>query len=524
MPRWSKIGIVVVFIAMGIAAVVIATHWPFTQAAVTQALEQNFASTVEVKTFRVSYFAPGCVMEGVTLRRNSDTKSDRNGQGSVQPIATVERLAIEGSYAGFFMFPKRIARVKVEGLHVFASPQSERAGAESHAGGASDQTRILIGEINADDALLEFASGEPDADPLRFEIHRLTLNAVSDDRPMSFHVALKIPQPPGEIRADGQFGPLKRDNVGQTVASGSYTFDHADLGVFPGIGGTLSSSGKFSGVLEQLEVAGTTDVPDFNVTTGGHTVELKTQFQAEVNGMDGDVSLKWVSAQFGHTSVVARGEVASKSGVEDGKLDAAGNSNTHGKTVSLTATEQQGTIQDWLLLLCKPGRPTLTGAMNFRTQIRVPPGTKSFIERVNLQGDFAIGSADFTKPATQAAVDNLSRVGLGEKQDNEPAIVTESMKGHAVMQNATTTFTDFYFGVPGAMAHMHGTYGILTQKIDLHGNLRVDNKLSKGSTGVKTVFLKVVEPLMKKKKGGEIVPVKIDGTYSHPSYGLDLVK
>ena len=81
---------------------------------------------MEVKSFRVTYFAPGCVMEGVTFRRNGDR--------DVPAIATVERLTIQGSYVGFFTSPKRMPRVKVEGLHVFASTRSERAGKEAEAG------------------------------------------------------------------------------------------------------------------------------------------------------------------------------------------------------------------------------------------------------------------------------------------------------------------------------------------------------------------------------------------------------
>jgi hypothetical protein len=50
----------------------------------------------------------------------------------------------------------------------------------------------------------------------------------------------------------------------------------------------------------------------------------------------------------------------------------------------------------------------------------------------------------------------------------------------------------------------------------------VDDKLSKGSKGVKSVLLKSVEPFFKKKNAGEIVPIKIGGTFSHPSYGLDV--
>jgi hypothetical protein len=71
---------------------------------------------------------------------------------------------------------------------------------------------------------------------------------------------------------------------------------------------------------------------------------------------------------------------------------------------------------------------------------------------------------------------------------------------------------------------LHGTYALLTQQINLHGSLQLDNKLSKGSTGVKSVLLKSLEPLLKKKNAGEIVPIRIGGTFSHPSYGLDVTR
>ena len=99
---------------------------------------------------------------------------------------------------------------------------------------------------------------------------------------------------------------------------------------------------------------------------------------------------------------------------------------------------------------------------------------------MNLQGDFAIDAADFTQPTTQQKVDGLCQVALGQKQNDDPVSVVENLKGHVAMKDATATFSDFFFSVPGALAHVHGTYGILTEKIDLHGDLRVDNKLSKG--------------------------------------------
>jgi hypothetical protein len=69
---------------------------------------------------------------------------------------------------------------------------------------------------------------------------------------------------------------------------------------------------------------------------------------------------------------------------------------------------------------------------------------------------------------------------------------------------------------------MHGTYSILNYKIDLHGMMQVDTKISKTSSGIKSLFLKVMDPLFKKRKKGEIVPVHIAGTYEKPQFGLDL--
>jgi hypothetical protein len=503
LKRWILIvtGVFVLAIAAGFA--VIATHWPFTQATVVAGLQQKFGSRVEVKTFHSNFFPPSCTAEGVTFRRNPEA--------GVTPIATVARLTIEGSYPGFFAVPKRISHVTIEGLHVFASPASEKAGPAPPPAQPSDQTKIEIGDITADNSVLDFSSGEPGAKPLRFEIHKLTLNDVADGQPMAFHAELTNPLPPGEIRAEGEFGPLDAKNPEAVPASGSYIFERANLGVFPGLGGTLYSTGKFEGQLNQLEVSGMTDTPDFNVSPNPHTVHLRTQFHAVVNGWNGDVSLKNVKAQLGNSTVLARGEIASKGA-------------SNGKTISLTGIENEGSITDWLELLAHNHHPKMTGTMKFRTIVYVPPGQKDFIDRVNLRGDFEIGQADFTKPATQEKVNNLSRAAQGKKPDDAPESVFENMRGHVEMENSVANVTDLYFGIPGALAHMHGTYGIENNKIDLHGNLRVDQKLSKSQSGLKSVFLKAIEPMMKKKKAGEIVPVKITGTLRDPSYGIDVLK
>jgi hypothetical protein len=501
--RSIKIGALLALVVIGGAVVLLLNRWPFTRDVVVRALQEKFSSTVEVKTFHGTYFPPGCIAEEVTFRRNSDRDDP--------PIATIEKLTIQGAYWEFFRTPKRVRRVRIEGLRMFVSSGSEPI--ETAARPRSPkQSALIIDQIIADGAVVEFASGQSGKEPLKFEIRKLTLNSVADDRPMSFHAALLNAKPPGEIRTDGQFGPLQPQDVGQTRLSGSYDFERADLGGFSGIGGTLASTGKFDGVLEHIEIEGSTDVPDFKVTRSDHAVHLKTQFHGIVNGLDGDVSLSSVQAQFERTSLVSQVEVAKKAAPED----------VEGKTISLGTTELHGQIQDWLRLLAKADHPALTGAMNFRTQVLVPPGKRPFIERVKLQGDFGIDAASFVRSTTQEKVDNLSQLAQGEKKNDDPARVVENLKGHVVLNHAIATFSDLSFSVPGALAHLHGTYGLLTEQVNLHGTLQLDNKLSKGSKGVKSVLLKSVEPLLKKKNAGEIVPIKVGGTFSQPSYGLDV--
>jgi hypothetical protein len=514
--RSIKIGTALALVLIVGAAMLLLSRWPFTRGAIVSALQAKFSSTVEVKAFHGTYFPPGCIAEGVTFRRNSDH--------NVPPIATIEKLTIQGAFWEFLRTPKHVRRVRIEGLRLFVSSGSERI--ENAAPPASPkQSALIIDQIIADGAIVEVASSQSGKEPLKFDIHKLTLNSVADDRPLSFHAALLNAEPPGEIRTDGQFGPLQAQDMGQTPLSGSYDFERADLGGFSGIAGTLASTGKFNGVLEHIEIAGSTDVPDFKVTSN-HAVHLKTQFHGTVNGLNGDVSLSSVQAQFERTSLVSQVEVAKKTTPEG----------VSGKTVSLATTELHGQIQDWLRLLAKADHPALTGAMNFRTQVVVPPGERPFIERVNLQGDFGIDAASFVRPTTQEKIDNLSQLAQGvkkndgkkndekkngEKKDDDPASVVENLKGHVVLNHAIATFSDLSFSVPGALAHLHGTYGLLTQRVDLHGTLQLDNKLSKGSNGVKSVLLKSVEPFFKKKNAGEIVPIRIGGTFSHPSYGLD---
>ena len=106
--------------------------------------------------------------------------------------------------------------------------------------------------------------------------------------------------------------------------------------------------------------------------------------------------------------------------------------------------------------------------------------------------------------------------------DADPDAVISALAGHVELRDATATFNDFRFTVPGASAHMHGTYNLETLAIDLHGTLKTDEEFSGLTTGFKSVILKPFNVFFRKKHAGAVLPVHLAGTYKKPEPGLDL--
>jgi hypothetical protein len=168
-----------------------------------------------------------------------------------------------------------------------------------------------------------------------------------------------------------------------------------------------------------------------------------------------------------------------------------------------------------------------------------------------LHGRFGITEGMFSKPSTQEDVDKLSAGARGEKEKDkkedrnakdeakndeaknkddkdkdkdrsDPETVLTDLNGQANLLGGVARFSDLSFGVPGSTARLHGTYDLIDHKIDLRGRMQVDTQISNTSSGTKAFLLKVMEPFFKKKRKGEIVPIRIAGTYEHPTFGLDL--
>lgn len=484
------------------AIVVLASRWPFSRQAVLRELEAASLTKVDIGTYHGTYFPrPGCVLEHVTFQHNPKL--------GTPPLITVERLRIEGSFSG--LFRRQVKGVRAEGMRLLIPPP----GGDEHFK-TPKRSPFTINELIADGAILEVASRQSDQPPLKFAFRSFALHDIGSNGPASFQAKFSNPEPPGEIITNGTFGPWSETDVGQTAVAGQYLFQRADLGVFPGIAGILSSSGKFSGVLNRIEVEGSTDTPSFKVTSGSHQVRLQTQFQAAVNGENGDTFLRSLAATFGKTKVSSEGSVTGRPGQS-------------GKTASIEVAVSEGRIQDLLLLFARSKRAPMSGIVGFHAKVALPPGERPFLRKLELQGDFGINSGTFTKASTQKDINHLSDGSLGEedrhsaaKDEENAEAVLSGLRGHVELNDGTARFSNLSFSVPGALAQMHGTYNLISEKIDLHGTLEMHSEPSDATQGIKAVMLKVLAPFFKKKPIGYVLPIEITGTYSHPSFRLDL--
>jgi len=496
----SKILLVVVSLVViaVVALIVSGIHLsnPYLRKKAVEMLGEKFHATVELKEFHV-YLFPGARIEGSGLALRHEGRTD------VPPLISIAEFSAQAGISGLLWRPWKIGQVKLKGLVIQIPPPAQRI---KQDWSKVRKGPVLIQEIVSDDAELRLLPKSADKDPHVFAIHHLVMHSVGLDRAASFTAQLTNAVPPGEIDTKGSFGPWSPDDPGQTPLAAQYTFDKADLGVFKGISGVLSSRGKFGGVLEKIEVEGTTSTPDFMVRIGGHPVALDTTFSATVDGTNGDTLLHPVTARLQNTVIVAQGGIV--------KIP------EKGRTINLDVTVSEGRIEDLLLLAVKADKPLMTGAVKFHTTFELPPEKGDIPDRLNLDGKFDVAHAEFASSEVAGKIATLSRKGQGQPENEDAGSSISELEGKFVLDNGVITFRGLTFSVTGAVVALNGNYGLDKGDLDFHGKLRMQAKLSQTMTGAKSFFLKAFDPFFR-KNGQTELPIKITGTREHPSFGLD---
>ncbi len=469
-----------------------------------EVLRARFQSQVEFSDFSVS-FVPRVeiTITGLVMRHK--------GRTDIPPLIQIDKVTMYAALRSLLKPDHEITFVKVGGLKINTPPRVPGGKPMLH-GTDQDLARkypVTIDELVADDADIVVLRAQPDKPPHEYPIHHLHLENLSFDQPADFQAILTNAVPKGEINSYGKFGPWNAEDPAETPASGDYTFYNADLSTLKGLKGILSSTGKFDGPLDYLSVNGQTDTPDFALRTADHPVALHTDFSAIVDGTNGNTYLKSVTAKFLHTTLQVSGKVV------DERKD------IKSRTIILDAVSHGARVEDLIRLTTKSDKPVMTGDVDLRTKIVIPEENMDLIERLELQGQFGIGDIQFTNSSTQGKIDSLSRKGQGQPKDMDITDVVSEMKGTFGLKNAVVDFSNLNFGVTGAHINLNGTYNLDSEALDFHGQLKLQAKLSQTTTGVKSFFLKAVDPFFKGKDAGTVVAIKIAGTKDNPSFGLD---
>ena len=97
-----------------------------------------------------------------------------------------------------------------------------------------------------------------------------------------------------------------------------------------------------------------------------------------------------------------------------------------------------------------------------------------------------------------------------------------NFQGRFKLGHGSLRLPELQFAVPGAAVELAGTYGLRHETLDFKGSLLLDAKISETQTGIKSILLKIIDPLFKKKNGkGSAIPIKIEGKRDAPSFGVD---
>ena len=551
--RLSRGGWVALAVAAAVLVATLASLFtrltPHVRDLAVKALNERFDSDTEIATLQVSIFPqPSVSGTGLVVRYK--------GRRDVEPLIAVKTFSASASLTGLMFKQLHLKSIELEGLDIRVPPGGLRRNglspldeaknakdardtkdtkdakdakdakpadpdkAKTPAPGPpadadrrplSERSPLLIDRITSTASRLQIDTDDPGKLPRVFEIHDLVMTDFGFDRAASFEARLSNWKPAGEIHVKGTFGPWNTTDPRMTALGADYEFKDANLDTIKGIGGILSSKGRFHGVLERIRVEGTTDTPDFRVDVAGQPVHLQTRFVAVVDGTNGNTWLEPVEATLADSShILARGEVVRSEDVK-------------GRRVYLQVTIDNARMEDILKLAIKAKQMPLTGQMKMQTTFLLPAGEADVPQRLQLDGAFSIAKARFTNFNVQQRIDTLSRRGRGNTSDTGPSVVS-NLSGRFVMKDGRIRLRNLTFSVPGSAVELAGSFDLKSEQLDFDGHLLLDASLSETVTGFKSVLVKIAQPFFRRPGGGTKIPIRVSGTPDKPAFGVDVKK
>jgi hypothetical protein len=508
---WKWLAVVLVLSAVAlfiVAKIVLSRATPILKGRVIETLSTRFESKVELDQLNVSVLQ-GLQVTGDGLRIYPP--DDVIAAGASHPLIAVQHFDFRAGVMGLFIKPMHVSSVHVSGLSIYIPAKEYRKQAATQPKKHRGKIKIVVGEILCDDSQLVIGTAKPGKDPKSFLLKHIVMHDFGSNAAWPYDATLTNAIPRGDIHATGTFGPWNIESPGDSAVTGDYTFSHADLGTIHGIGGMLDSTGKFTGELDRITVDGTADVPAFTLDTANHPVPLKTRFHAIVDGITGDTYLQPVAATLGSSQFTCVGSIVNIKG--------------RGHMIDLDVDIPAGQIRNFLNLAVKTQPPVMSGTLNMKAKLNIPPGKESVTQKIAVRGEFFLTAIHFSSAQVEDKVDMLSLRAQGKPGEAHPGApdVHSQIRGTFNLKSGNMTFSQLNYKLPGATVNLAGEYTLDGKKFDFAGKVRTDAMLSQmTSTWWKSLLLKPVDPFFHKNGAGAEIPVKITGTNTAPKFGLDI--
>jgi hypothetical protein len=518
---------------------VVALHWasrnagPILRKRVIATLEERFRSPVQLDSLNLT-FENGIQVTGGGLRIVNFGEKQPAGvePAEEQPMLSVDSFDFHTTVRQLLEPTMRVDLVHVRGMNLNIPPKGHRAPLLAPKKRLRGRTEVAVDRIVCNDMTLIIETDRPDKLPLVFEIHDITLKDIGPNRPFLFDAQLVNPKPVGDIHSTGQFGPWNGDEPRDTPLEGEYSFTNADLGPIKGIAGTLSSTGKYGGTLSDIGVKGTTDTPNFSLDVSDHPVDLRTEFDATVDGTTGDTRLNHVHATLLNTVLDVSGMVmqaTDRRGLAYAAKhdDAVAREEVRGHYIDINVVTKQARIEDILTLGVKARPPIMRGALALQAHLSIPPGAESVSKKIRMQGRFGLRGATFSNAKWQQTLDSLSAKAEGHPRQANAADaekVASQMSGSFTLGRALLTIPNLQYEIPGAKVELAGKYGLDGKTFNFAGTVQTEATASDMLTGWKHWVAMPFDPLFKKDGAGLEAPVKITGTKSDMKFGVDMDK
>ncbi len=475
-------------------------------------LEQHFNARVslahlqillpKVSSLRLLWHGGSGIIAGI---KGQGLSLSYQGRSDIPPLLTVATFQCNVDLGTLRQPHPRVARIALEGVTIAVPPEGDSPHQQSNKTKMAND--VIVDNLDFADTRLVVLPKAAGRKPLEILLQELHLESAGLGQQMKYQASFTNPRPPGHIESQGTFGPWQRDEPGDTPLAGAYDFSNADLGVFKAIAGTLHSTGNFAGTLSAVRVRGEANVPDFRLKSAGNRVPLTTQFDAIVDGTNGNTVLQPVHARLLNTVFQTSGAIIKRE--PNGR-----------RAINLSVVMPRGHVEDCLLLAMK-GKPFMAGLLHMQAKISIPPLSGVVKDKLVLDGTYDIERGDFLRDTVQNKIDELSRRGQGRPDDENIEDVFSGMSGSFRLEDAVMTFSRLTFEAPGAAVALHGQYRMDGDVLDFHGTLKLQAKVSQTLVGWKRWLAVPFDPFFEKNGAGTFLKIQIVGSAKNPKFGRD---